>query len=127
MVMSEHESIGSFLKNSKSLVKDYIETRLEIFRLSSIHTISKSAGYFVWIIVSLFLLFLIILFAGVTAGFWLSQLMNSYVKGFAVVALVLILLFAVLAFFRKKLFVEPFMQIIIDRANEELDEEEENI
>jgi len=125
--MGENESIGSFLKNSKSLLKDYIETRLEIFRLSSIRTISKSAGYFVWIIVSLFLLFLIVLFAGVTAGFWLSQLMDSYVKGFGVIVIVLILLFAVLAFFRKKLFVEPFMQIIIDRANEELDEEEENI
>lgn len=123
--MGENESIGSFLKNSKSLLKDYIETRLEIFRLSSIRTISKSAGYFVWIIVSLFLLFLIVLFAGVTAGFWLSQLMDSYVKGFGVIVLVLISLFAVLAFFRKKLFVEPFMQIIIDRANEDLDEEEE--
>lgn len=125
--MGENESIGSFLKNSKSLLKDYIETRLEIFRLSSIRMISKSAGYFVWIIISLLILFLIILFAGVTAGFWLSQLMDSYVKGFGVIVLVLILLFAVLAFFRKKLFVEPFMQIIIDRASEELDEEEETI
>ena len=101
--MGENESIGSFLKNSKSLLKDYIETRLEIFRLSSIRTISKSAGYFVWIIVSLFLLFLIVLFAGVTAGFWLSQLMDSYVKGFGVIVIVLILLFAVLAFFPKKI------------------------
>lgn len=124
--MGEHESIGSFLKNSKNMLKEYIETRLEIFRLSSIRTISKSAGYFVWVIISIFLLFLIILFAGVTAGFWLSELMDSYVKGFGVIVLVLILLFAVLAFFRKKLFVEPFMQIIIDRANEELNEEEEN-
>jgi len=123
--MGEHEGIGSFLKNSKSLLKEYLETRLEIFRLSTIRTISKSAGYFVWIIISLFLLFLIILFAGLTAGFWLSQLMDSYVKGFGVIVLVLISLFAVLAFFRKKLFVEPFMQIIIDRANEDLDEEEE--
>ena len=123
--MGENESIGSFLKNSKSLLKDYIETRLEIFRLSSIRMISKSAGYFVWMIVSLFLLFLIILFAGLTAGFWLSQLMDSYVKGFGVIVIVLILLFSALAFFRKKLFVEPFMQIIIDRASEELEEGEE--
>jgi hypothetical protein len=122
--MGENESIGSFLKTNKSLLKEYIEARLEIFRLSSIRIASKSAGYFVWIIISLFLFFLIILFAGVTMGFWLSQLMDSYVKGFGVIVLALVLLFAVLAFFRKKLFVEPFMQIIIDRANEELDDEE---
>ncbi len=122
--MSENESIGSFVKTNKSLLKQYLETRFEIFRLSSIRIIAKSAGYFVWIIISLFLFFLIILFAGITAGFWLSELMSSYVKGFGVIVLVLILLFAVLAFFRKKLFVEPFMQMIIDRAIEELGEEE---
>ncbi|HXB44523.1 MAG TPA: hypothetical protein VNV85_10720 [Puia sp.] len=122
--MSENESIGSFVKTNKSLLKQYLETRFEIFRLSSIRVIAKSAGYFVWIIISLFLFFLIILFAGITAGFWLSELMSSYVKGFGVIVGVLILLFAILAFFRKKLFVEPFMQIIIDRAIEELGEEE---
>jgi hypothetical protein len=122
--MSENESIGSFVKTNKSLLKQYLETRFEIFRLSSIRIIAKSAGYFVWIIISLFLFFLIILFAGITAGFWLSELMSSYVKGFGVIVIVLILLFAILAFFRKKLFVEPFMQMIIDRAIEELGEEE---
>jgi|ERR1022692_247126 hypothetical protein len=122
--MSENETIGSFLKTNKSLMKEYLETRFEIFRLTSIRILSKSAGYFVWVIISLFLFFLIILFAGVTAGFWLSQLMSSHVKGFGVILLALILLFAILAFFRKKLFVEPFMQMVIDRANEELDEEE---
>lgn len=123
--MSEHETIGSFLKENKGLLKEYLETRFEIFRLSSIRMLSKSAGYFVWLIISLFLFFLIILFAGVTAGIWLSQLMSSYVKGFGVIVLALILLFAVLAFFRKKLFVDPLMQKIIDRANEELDEEQD--
>ena len=121
--MAENESLGSFFNTNKSLAKEYLETRLEIFRLSAIHTASKSAGYLVWVIISLFLVFLIVLFAGVTAGFWLSSLTGSMILGFGLVTLALILLFAVLTIFRKKLFLEPFMQIILDSASEEIDEE----
>ncbi len=124
--MSENESMGSFLKSNKSLAKEYLETRLEIFRLSGIRMASKSAGYLVWLIISLFLVFLIILFAGVTIGFWLSQLTDSFVIGFGIVAVALILLFVIFTLFRKKLFLEPLMQIILDRASEEIDEEEES-
>ena len=123
--MSENESIGSFLKSNKSLAKDYLETRLEIFRLSGIRMASKSAGYLVWLIISLFLVFLIILFAGVTIGFWLSQLTDSFVIGFGIVAVALILLFVILTVFRKKLFLDPLMQVILDRASEEIEEDEE--
>jgi hypothetical protein len=122
--MSEKESIGSFLKSNKSMAKEYFETRLEIFRLSSVRMISKSAGYFVWLIISLFLIFLIVLFAGLAAGYWLSSLMHSFAKGFGLIALLLILVFSILTFFRKKLFLDPLMQIILDRASEEIDEED---
>jgi len=120
--MSENESIGSFLKENKSLAKEYLETRLEIFRLSGIRMASKSAGYFVWLIISLFLVFLIMLFVGVTIGFWLSKLTDSFILGFGIVAVALILLFVILTVFRKKLFLEPLMQVILDRASEEIDE-----
>ena len=121
--MSEHESLGSFIKDNKTLLKDYLETRFEIFRLSSVRLISKSAGYFVWVIISLFLFFLIVLFSGLAAGFWLSELLNSHAKGFGIIVLFFVLLFGILAFLRKKLFVEPFIQLIIKHANEELEED----
>jgi hypothetical protein len=122
--MGEKETVGSFLQSNKSLAKEYLETRLEIFRLSAIRMASKSAGLLVWVIISLFLIFLIILFTGITVGFWLSKLTDSYVLGFGLVAIALILLFVILTVFRKKLFLEPLMQLILDRASEEVDEEE---
>ncbi|MBS1917807.1 MAG: hypothetical protein JST87_16160 [Bacteroidetes bacterium] len=123
--MTENESLGSFFQSNKSLAKEYFETRLEIFRLNAIRMASKSAGLLVWMIISLFLVFLIILFLGVTIGFWLSKLTDSFVMGFGLVTLALILLCVILAVFRKKLFLEPLMQIILDRASEEIDEEDE--
>ncbi|MBS1948069.1 MAG: hypothetical protein JST47_09910 [Bacteroidetes bacterium] len=125
--MPENESLGSFFNTNKSLAKEYLETRLEIFRLSAVRMASKSAGYLVWLIISLFLFFLIFLFSGIALGFWLSSFTGSFVSGFGLVALLLILLFAVLAFFRKTLFLEPFMKVVLDSASEEIDVGEETV
>jgi FtsH-binding integral membrane protein len=124
--MGDTENLGSFFKDNKNLLKTYIETRLEIFRLSAIRMVSKSAGYLVWIIISLFLLFLIILFAGLVLGFWLSELTHSYVKGFGFTTLILLVVFSILAIFRKSWFVNPVIQVIIDRAGEDFEEDDEH-
>jgi hypothetical protein len=121
--MNEPENLGSFFKENKSVLKEYIETRLEIFRLQAIKVSSKSAGYLVWIIVSLFLLFLVAIFSGMTLGYWLSVLTGSYVEGFGLTALLMLFLFVIIAIFRKKIFVDPVVKRIIQSALEETDEE----
>jgi len=122
--MSQPENLGSFFQENKSVLKEYIETRLEIFRLQAIKISSKSAGYLVWIIVSLFLLFLIAIFSGMTLGYWLSSLTGSYVKGFGLTALLMVLLFILFAVFRKKFFLNPIIRAIIQSSMEEMDDEE---
>jgi len=122
--MSQPENLNSFFKESKPLLKEYIETRLELFRLQSIRVISQSAGYLVWILISLFLLFLIMIFSGIVLGCWLSSLMNSYVLGFGATTLILVGVFILLAVFRKKLFVHPVIQAIISKTNESFEQEQ---
>jgi lipopolysaccharide export LptBFGC system permease protein LptF len=117
--MSEAENLGNFFKENKKLVKEYIETRLEIYRLKAIKTISKTAGYFIWIIISLFLVFLLVTFAALVLGFWLSNLTGSYVAGFGITTLVILILIVVLALLRKTLFVNPIIRAVIDRANDD--------
>ena len=117
--MSQPDNLGSFFAENKTLLKEYLETRMEIYRLQSLRIFSKSAGYFAWIIISLFLAFLILLFSGMVIGFWFSGLLHSYVKGFGLFTLLLILVFVLLAIFRKALFVEPVIQSIIQRSREE--------
>jgi hypothetical protein len=123
--MSETENLGSFFKENKDLLKEYVETRQEILRLSAIQILAKTAGNLVWIIISLFLLFLIILFAGLVVGFWLSGLTGSHVIGFGLTTLILLIIFSTLAIFRNKWFVNPVIQIIINRSTEEMEDAEE--
>jgi hypothetical protein len=122
--MSQPDNLGSFFSENKALLKEYVETRMEIYRLQSLRIFSKSAGYFAWIIISMFLGFLILLFSGIVIGLWLSALLHSYLKGFGLFTLLILALFVLLAVFRKSLFVDPVIHSIIQKSEE--DSEEEN-
>jgi hypothetical protein len=124
--MSQPDNLGAFFSENKALLKEYVETRMEIYRLQSLRIFSKSAGYFAWIIVSLFLAFLIVLFTGVVIGFWFSSMLGSYIKGFGLVTLLMLAIFLLMAIFRKSLFVNPVIQSIIQKSRDEVREEEED-
>lgn len=123
--MSQTDNLGSFFKDSKPLLTEYIETRLELYRLQAIKLVSQSAGYLIWILVSLFLFFLIMIFLGIVLGCWLSNLMHSYVMGFGLTTLILVAIFVLLAVFRKSLFVHPVIQAIIRKTTESFEDENE--
>lgn len=122
--MSQSENMGSFFREMKDLLKEYLETRAEIYRLRGVRFFSKTIGYFFWIILSLFLVLLIIIFGGLVTGFWLSELFHSYVKGFGLTTLILIVLCLVLAIFRRQLFVNPIIRMIISQSHKEKEETE---
>ena len=113
--------VGSFIRENKDTVKEYLETRYEIYRLKGIRTVSKTAGLLTWMIISMFLLFLVIIFGGITLGYWLSGLFNSLVLGFGLTSVFFLLLFLFLAIFRKQLFINPVIGNIISQSSEEDD------
>jgi hypothetical protein len=123
--MAEQENLGSFFKENKKLVKEYLDVRLEIYKLQFTKIFSQSAGYFIWIVISLFLLWLFIIFLGIVTGFWLSDLTGSYTKGFGLTTLIILVVILILALLRKPLFVNPIIRKIIQKANEKTNHEEE--
>lgn len=121
--MSEQqENFGSFFKENAKLAKEYFETRMEIYRLSGIRLASKSAGYLIWIIISLFLFFLFAVFAGIAVSLWLSNLTGSYIAGFGITTGAIALVILLLAAMRKALFVNPIIKSIISHSEENEEE-----
>jgi hypothetical protein len=117
--MSQPDNLSDFLSDSKPLVKEYLEIRLELARLRIVRLLSQAAGFLVWLLVSLFLILLIAIFSGVVLGCWLGAILHSYVWGFGLTTLGMVVLFILLTAFRKALFVNPVIQAIIRRAREE--------
>jgi hypothetical protein len=56
-------------------------------------------------------------------AFWFSNRLHSLVKGFGMVALIILAIFILIALFRRILFVEPVIQSIIQGSKEESDED----
>lgn len=119
------ENLGSFFKENTKLLREYFETRLKIYRLHAIRLLSKSAGYFIWIIISLFLFFLFIIFLGVVLSLWFSQMTRSYIAGFSITTGIIFLAIILLALFRKILFVNPIIKTFISQSEESIDEEDQ--
>ena len=116
--MPETETFGSFLKENKKLLREYLDTRMEVYKLKLIRIVSKSAGYLIWVIISLFLLLLLMIFLGVVGGIWLSEVTGSYVLGFGIIASLILVKILFLALFRDALFVNPIIRNVINRIYE---------
>jgi hypothetical protein len=121
--MAVHENLGSFFDENKTVFTDYIETRFEIYRLQTIRFASKAIGYLAWIILSFFLGTMVLVFTGLVIGFWFTQLTGSYVLGFGLATMLLLLIIILMAVFRNSLFVNPVMRNFVKRtASEETEE-----
>ena len=115
--------MGSFFKETRKMVMDYLETRLEIYRLQGVKAVSKTAAYIVWVIVSLFLLWLLLIFSGIVLGLWLSEVTGNYVTGFGITTLI-ILAFCILVYvFRNALFVNPIIRTALKHSQQRKEEE----
>lgn len=123
--MADSENLGSFFTENKKLVKEWVDIRLEMYKLKLIDIFSRSAGYFIWVVISIFLLFLLIIFLGLTTGFWLSEMTGSYTSGFGFTSLIILASILLIAALRKVLFVNPIIRNIIKKANEEAASKEE--
>lgn len=111
--MNEHGNLIDFFEETRGLIKDWVETQVNIQKLRIVKTGSTIAGNLIWTIILLFLFTLLIIFLGVTLGFWFSALTGSYVKGFGIVTGLILLKILLLFLLRKKLFIEPAMRKMI--------------
>ena len=124
--MNQPENLGAFIKTNKTILQDYLETRMEIYRLQGVKAASKAIGYLIGLLVSLFLVFLVIIFLGLVLGFWLSDLSGSLIVGFGLTSLIMVFFVFLLVIFRKSLFINPVVKKMISQLHEEDNQEENN-
>ncbi len=111
--MSQPTDLGAYLKENKDLLQRYVETRVEIIRLQMIRSTSKALGSLIWLIVLLFLFFMLLIFIGLILGFLFAEITGSNVIGFSISTGILFLITLFLTAFRRKLFIDPVVRLLI--------------
>ena len=111
--MEKAPNIWEFLEGNKQQLNEYIELRVRLFSLQLIRKISTVTAMLIWLAVLGIICFLITLFTSLTLGFYLAQVFNSFVTGFAVTTLIILFVALLLILLRKKIFINPIIRIII--------------
>ncbi len=121
-------------KNIKEIFKDaqdYIDTRVEYVKLSAVEKGSRVMADFITngAVITCFLL--AFLFASLTLGFYLSEILGSYAAGFGCVSGIYLLL-SVIVFLTKDKYIEKFLiNLFIKKYFEKVadkdDEDEEKL
>ncbi len=122
--MSTPKNFQEFIDENVSLIKDYLETKTEVYKLKAIRSSSLVLGSLVWIIISAFLFFLLFIFIGLVLGFWFSSLTDSFTLGFGLATLLIFIVMLLVAMFRKQLFIYPMIRIFIKMMTEDHTTEE---
>lgn len=119
------ENLNEFYEENKKLVSAYLETRLEILKLSLVRSASKTLGLLLFVAIISFLFLMFMLFLVISFSWWMSDLLGSAALGFICGGGIFFLLIILCIIFRKPLFVNPFIRLfLISSLDEENDDEE---
>jgi hypothetical protein len=81
--MSSKETFFSFFSQNKTLIKEYIDTRLELIKLQGVKTLSRTISAIMIIFIISLLCLSILLLIGITFAFWIADISGSNIVGFA--------------------------------------------
>lgn len=113
------QDFNSFFSENKILLKEYLDTRLQLLRLQGVQLLSNSMSFFIWFIVLLFISFFILLFLGILFALWIARLTDSVIAGFASAAGIFSLVLVLVIVFKKSLFEKPISKMVIKATQEE--------
>lgn len=116
--MDEAEDLHEYLDNLKLLVKEYVSLQKQHIKLSAIQHTAKFGAALLERLIAFILFALIVLFAALTLGFWLSRLTGSLVAGFGIVTILLIISVILLHAGRRTLLVNPLLGSLIRKLQE---------
>ena len=107
------KDLFEFFKENKHLLTDYAELRIRIFKLELLKTSAQVSGLIIWLILSMFLMTIIFLFGGLSIGFLLGEALHSNAAGFSIITGFFLLVLIICVLFRKQLFINPVIQVLI--------------
>jgi hypothetical protein len=121
--MSSKETFFSFFSENKALLKEYIDTRLELIKLQGVRTLSRTISVVMIIFIISLLCLSILLLIGITFAFWIASVTDSNIIGFASSAgLFILFLLGFIVFGRGMVQNQVIRRIIQDAMDDDSEE-----
>jgi ABC-type multidrug transport system fused ATPase/permease subunit len=112
------------LNNIKNRVNEYINTRLQIWKLSIIESAAKIIGALILAILLFCILLTGLIFVSAAAAIYLGHIIGSPALGFLIISLVYLVLAWGLYSYRKIIIIDPLIRLISGIMNSDNDYED---
>jgi len=116
----------NFFEESKDAIKRYLQDRLLLLKLQLTEKIAKLISVMFACLMIAVLIFFIILFLSIMAGFYFASLTGSNFWGFGIVAAFYLILLIIIIILRKKVLQKSIINMIIAVMFEKTKEEHEH-
>jgi hypothetical protein len=111
--MQNNQSPEEFLTEVKDQIHQYVNLELELIKIETVEKSAKVTGYLISSVIFVFLIFMCILFLSLLLGFYLSEISNSNIKGFGIVALIYLVTILIYSLIKQNLVIKPISNKII--------------
>jgi hypothetical protein len=112
----------------KNKITHYIDLRTQLIKLGLIDRASGVLSYFIFTIISLFIVLAVFIFLGMGTAEYFAAVLGSYAAGYFITAGIYIVLLVILVALRKKIidmFSSQFIAILTETDHDKTEEEEE--
>lgn len=93
--------------------KDYVNTQIELKKLTAIHSVVKVAGGVVSGLILAIVAIFFLIFLSLSAGFYFGEVLSSTYQGFLMVTLFYFVLAIILVLIRKNYITNPIVNVLI--------------
>jgi hypothetical protein len=107
----------NYFEDTQKKIKQYIQHRILLFRLQATDKASTVAATLITTSVIMVTALFLLIFASITAGYWLADLTGSLTAGFGIVALFYLVVFVLVIFFFRKNMQNFLVNKFIDLLN----------
>lgn len=122
--MGSEQNFQSFFKESRSLLKEYIQLRFRLVKLQGIGILSRALSLVIVIIVVGLMATFTLLFLGMSFAWWLSGVTQSTAIGFGGAGVLFFLVLLVVVIFRRVLVHDPLIRLFIRETTKDLHKSE---
>ncbi len=120
--MSSNETFFSFFSENKALIKEYIDTKLELIKLHGVRTLSRTISVVMIVFIISLLCLSILLLIGITFAFWMASITGSNIAGFASAAGLFILILIGFIVFGRRMVQNQIIRRIIQDSMDDIED-----
>jgi hypothetical protein len=114
--MTDKETFSGFIRENRALLKEYLELRMDLFKLQGVRMISRSFSVLVVAVIVALMGLFVLLFLGIAFAWWIAGLTGSNIVGFASAGGLFMLLLILVIVLRRPLFQNPLIRLFIEES-----------